>query len=52
MWGHQMEQIHIRLPKETHKKLKLFAVSSEKSINALVGDFIERCLSEIRKEVA
>lgn len=50
--GIEMEQIHIRLPKETHKELKLFAVSSEKSINALVGDFIKRCLSEIKKEAA
>lgn len=47
-----MQFIHIRLPKELHKKLKLYAVSSEKSISALVGDFIERCLSEIEKEVA
>jgi predicted HicB family RNase H-like nuclease len=47
-----MEQIHIRLPKEVHKELKLFAVSSEKSINAIVGDFIERCLLEIKKEAA
>ncbi|MBQ1988971.1 MAG: toxin-antitoxin system HicB family antitoxin [Clostridia bacterium] len=47
-----MEQLHIRIPKETHKSLKLYAVSSEKSINALVGDFIERCLKEIKKEVA
>ncbi len=47
-----MEQIHIRLSKEIHKELKLFAVSSEKSINAIVGDFIERCLSEIKKGIA
>ena len=47
-----MEQIHIRLSKETHKALKLFAVSNDVSINALVGDFIERCLKEIKKEAA
>lgn len=47
-----MEQLHIRLPKETHKELKLYAVTCDKSINALVGDIIKRYFTEIKKEVA
>jgi predicted HicB family RNase H-like nuclease len=47
-----METIHIRLPKELHKALKICAITKEVSMNALVGDCIERYLSEVRKEVA
>lgn len=47
-----MEMLHIRLPKEVHKELKLSAVSNGLSMTALIGDLIERYLKEIRKEVA
>jgi len=47
-----MELLHIRLPKELHTKFKICAVSQGKSMTALIGDLIERYLSEIRKEVA
>ena len=47
-----MEMLHIRLPKEQHRKLKLYAVSDGKSMTELVGDLIARYLSEIQKEVA
>lgn len=47
-----MEMLHIRLPKEQHKELKLCAVSNGKSMTELVGDFIKNGLSEIKKEVA
>lgn len=47
-----MEMLHIRLPKEQHKELKLYAVSVGKSMTELVGDFIKLGLSEIKKEVA
>lgn len=47
-----MEMIHIRLPKELHKELKICAITKDISMNALVGDCIERYLSEIKKEVA
>ena len=47
-----MELIHIRLSKELHKELKICAITLDKSMNALVGDCIERYLSEIKKEVA
>ena len=48
----QMEMIHIRLPKEQHKRLKLCAVNQSMSMTELVGDLIARYLSEITKEVA
>lgn len=47
-----MEQIHIRIPKELHKELKIRAITKDVSMNTLVGDCIERYLSEIKKEVA
>lgn len=47
-----MEMLHVRLPKTTHKELKLCAVSQGRSMTALIGDIIERYLTEIRKEVA
>ncbi|MBQ1769085.1 MAG: hypothetical protein IIZ99_00075 [Turicibacter sp.] len=46
-----MEMLHIRLPKETRKELKLVAVSKGQSMTALVGDLIEQYL-KIKKEVA
>ena len=46
-----MEMLHIRLPKETHKRLKLYAVSKGQSMTALIGDLVEQYL-EIKKEVA
>lgn len=47
-----MEMLHVRLPKGTHKELKLCAVTQGKSMTALIGDLIERYLSEIKKEAA
>ncbi len=47
-----MVKIHINIPKEVRQKLKVIAASKDVSMNALVGDFIERCLSEIKKEAA
>lgn len=46
-----MEMLHIRLPKETHKELKLMSVSKGQSMTALVGDLIEQYL-KIKKEAA
>jgi len=46
-----MEMMHIRLPKGTHKALKLCAVSKGISMTALIGDLIKQYL-EIEKEVA
>jgi predicted HicB family RNase H-like nuclease len=46
-----MEVLHIRLPKELHKELKLCAVSKGQSMTALVGDLIEQYL-KIKKEAA
>jgi plasmid stability protein len=50
--GKIMEMLHVRLPKGTHKELKICAVSQGRSMTALIGDIIERYLTEIRKEVA
>ena len=47
-----MEMLHIRLPKEMHRKLKLFAVSNGTSMTALIGSLIERCLKDYKKEAA
>lgn len=47
-----MVKIHINIPKETRQELKVLAASKDVSLNALVGDFIERCLLEIKKEAA
>jgi plasmid stability protein len=47
-----MVKIHIDIPKELKKELKVLAATNNTSMNALVGDFIERCLLEIRKEAA
>lgn len=46
-----MEMLHVRLPKGTHKELKLCAVSQGKSMTALIGDLIEQYL-KIKKEAA
>jgi predicted HicB family RNase H-like nuclease len=46
-----MEMLHIRLPKEVHKELKLCAVSKGQSMTALIGDLIEQYL-KIKKEAA
>lgn len=37
---------------ETRKAFKIQAILANKSMNALLGDLIERYLSEIQKEVA
>lgn len=47
-----MVKIHINIPKETRQELKVLAASKDVSMNALVGDCIERYLSEVKKEVA
>ena len=47
-----MVKIHILIPKETRQELKILAATNGQSMNTLVGDFIEHCLSEIKKEVA
>lgn len=47
-----MVKIHINIPKEIRQELKVLAASKDVSLNALVGDFIERCLLEIKKEAA
>ena len=47
-----MVKIHINIPKETRQELKILAASKNVSMNALVGDCIERYLSEIKREVA
>jgi predicted HicB family RNase H-like nuclease len=47
-----MVKIHINISKEVRQELKILAASKDISMNALVGDCIERYLSEIRKEVA
>ena len=47
-----MVKIHINIPREVRQKLKVAAASKDVSLNALVGDFIERYLSEIKKEAA
>ena len=47
-----MVKIHINIPKEVRQELKVLAASRDVSMNALVGDCIERYLSEINKEVA
>lgn len=46
-----MEMLHVRLPKGTHKELKLYAVQNGKSMTALIGDLIKQFL-EIQKEAA
>lgn len=47
-----MVKIHINIPRELRQELKILAASKDVSMNALVGDCIERYLSEIKKEVA
>lgn len=47
-----MVKIHINIPKETKQELKVLAASKDVSMNAVIGDLIQRYLSEIRKEVA
>lgn len=47
-----MVKIHINIPKEVRQELKILAASKDVSMNALVGDCIERYLSEIKKEAA
>ena len=46
-----MEMLHVRIPKGTHKELKLYAVSEGKTMTALIGDMIEQYL-KIKKEAA
>ena len=47
-----MVKIHIDIPKELKYKLKVLAATNNTSMNALVGDYIKRCLSEVKKEAA
>lgn len=46
-----MEMLHIRLPKGTHKALKLYAVQCGKSMTSIIGDILLKFLEE-KKEVA
>ena len=48
----RMEMLHIRLPREQHKELKLCAVTKGQSMTALIGDLIEQYLSKIKREAA
>lgn len=47
-----MTQFLIRLPNETHRTLKIYAATNGKSMNAVIGDLVQRYLAEIQKEVA
>ena len=48
-----MVKIHTDIPKELKRLLKVHAATNNTSMNALVRDYIERCLlAEIKKEVA
>lgn len=46
-----MEMLHIRLPKGTHKALKLYAVQCGKSMTSIIGDILLKFLEE-KKEAA
>lgn len=47
-----MTQFLVRIPNDTHRILKIYAATKGTSMNAVVGDLIQRYLSEIKKEVA
>lgn len=47
-----MVKIHINIPQEIRQELKILAATNGVSMNTLVGDFIERCLTEVKKEAA
>lgn len=44
-----MEMLHIRLPKGTHKALKLYAVQCGKSMTSIIGDILLKFLEEKRE---
>lgn len=46
-----MEMLHIRLPKGTHKELKLYAVANGKSMTSVIGDILLKFLKEKKEAV-
>ena len=36
--------VAIRLPPDLHKKLKLYSVEVDKSINKIINEMLEKCL--------
>lgn len=47
-----MVKIHINVPKELKQELKILAATNGESMNELCWRFLDRCLSEIKKEAA
>lgn len=37
-----MEMLHVRIPKDTHKALKIYAATNGLSITSIVGDILSK----------
>lgn len=46
----ETKQLHIQIPVEMHKALRLLAVERDSTMSALVLEAIERVLVEVRDE--